>query len=42
VFVSTGTYRYAFFGSALLACAALGLLSFIRPPSAPVPAAVRT
>ncbi len=34
VYVSTGTYQYAFFGSALLACAALGLLSIVRPPSA--------
>jgi OFA family oxalate/formate antiporter-like MFS transporter len=33
VFVSTGTYQYAFFGSAVLACAALGLLSIIRPPT---------
>jgi hypothetical protein len=33
VFVSTGTYQYAFFGSAVLACAALGLLSIVRPPS---------
>ena len=33
VYVSTGTYQYAFFGSALLACAALGLLSIVRPPS---------
>ena len=32
VFVSTGTYQYAFFGSAVLACAALGLLAIIRPP----------
>ena len=37
VFVSTGTYQYAFFGSAALACAALGLLSIIRPPRAAVP-----
>ena len=34
VFVSTGTYQYAFFGSAVLACAALGLLSIVRPPRA--------
>jgi len=33
VFVVTGTYQYAFFGSAALACAALALLTFIiRPP----------
>jgi OFA family oxalate/formate antiporter-like MFS transporter len=36
VFVSTGTYRYAFFGSALLACAALANLSLVRAPAAPV------
>jgi len=30
VYVSTGTYQYAFFGSAILACAALGLLSLVR------------
>ena len=42
VFVSTGTYQYAFFGSAVLACAALGLLSIVRPPPAAVPAQVRT
>ena len=35
VFVSTGTYQYAFFGSAVLACAALGLLSIVRPPAPP-------
>jgi OFA family oxalate/formate antiporter-like MFS transporter len=41
VYVSTGTYQYAFFGSALLACAALGLLSIVRPPrAAPVRAEV--
>jgi len=34
VYVSTGTYQYAFFGSALLACAALALLSIVRPPRA--------
>ena len=37
VFVSTGTYQYAFFGSAGLACAALIILSMIR---APQPAAI--
>jgi OFA family oxalate/formate antiporter-like MFS transporter len=37
VYVSTGAYQYAFFGSAILACAALGLLSIIRPPAAPAP-----
>lgn len=34
VFVVTGTYQYAFFGSAVLACAALALLAFVRPPAA--------
>jgi MFS transporter, OFA family, oxalate/formate antiporter len=33
VFVTTGTYQYAFFGSAVLAGAALGLLAIIRPPT---------
>ncbi len=33
VFVVTGTYQYAFFGSAVLACAALALLSIVRPPA---------
>jgi OFA family oxalate/formate antiporter-like MFS transporter len=33
VFVSTGTYQYAFFGSAILAFAALGLLSIVKPPA---------
>ena len=37
VFVSTGTYQYAFFGSAGLALAALVLLSIIRPPAAAKP-----
>jgi OFA family oxalate/formate antiporter-like MFS transporter len=37
VYVSTGTYQYAFFGSAILACAALGLLSIVRPPAAAAP-----
>ncbi len=32
VFVSTGTYQYAFFGSAGLACAALIILSMVRAP----------
>jgi OFA family oxalate/formate antiporter-like MFS transporter len=35
VFVSTGSYQYAFFGSALLACAALGLLAITKPPVSP-------
>src|SRR4051794_24160639 len=33
VFVSTGTYQYAFFGAAGLALAALVLLSIVRPPT---------
>jgi len=33
VFVSTGTYQYAFFGSAALALAALVLLTIVRPPT---------
>jgi OFA family oxalate/formate antiporter-like MFS transporter len=32
VFVSTGAYQYAFFGSAGLACAALVILSIVRTP----------
>ena len=32
VFVSTGAYQYAFFGSAGLACAALVILSLVRAP----------
>ena len=41
VYVSTGTYQYAFFGSAVLAFAALAILSVIvRPPASP--AEVRT
>jgi MFS transporter, OFA family, oxalate/formate antiporter len=32
VFVSTGAYQYAFFGSAVLALAALALLAIVRPP----------
>ena len=32
VFVSTGAYQYAFFGSAGLACAALIILSIVRNP----------
>jgi OFA family oxalate/formate antiporter-like MFS transporter len=37
VFVSTGTYQYAFFGSAALALAALVLLTIVRPPTAAKP-----
>jgi MFS transporter, OFA family, oxalate/formate antiporter len=32
VFVGTGSYRYAFFGAALLACAALANLAIVRAP----------
>jgi len=39
VFVSTGAYRYAFLGSAGLACAALIILSIVRTPH---PAVART
>ncbi len=39
VFVSTGAYQYAFFGSAGLACAALIILSIVRTPQ---PALVQT
>jgi hypothetical protein len=38
VFVSTGSYRYAFFGSAVLACAALANLAIVRTPK-PLPVA---
>lgn len=35
VYMNTGTYQYAFFGSAVLACAALALLTaIVRPPRA--------
>ena len=37
VFVSTGTYQYAFFGSAGLALAALVLLVVVRPPASAKP-----
>jgi OFA family oxalate/formate antiporter-like MFS transporter len=37
VFVSTGTYQYAFFGSAVLALVALALLFIVRPPAAAAP-----
>ena len=33
----TGTYQYAFFGSAALALAALVLLTFVRPPASAKP-----
>jgi hypothetical protein len=32
VYVATGNYAYAFFGSGLLACGALGILAFVRAP----------
>jgi OFA family oxalate/formate antiporter-like MFS transporter len=32
VFVGTGNYGYAFFGSGLLACGALAILAFVRAP----------
>jgi OFA family oxalate/formate antiporter-like MFS transporter len=32
VFVSTGAYQYAFFGSAVMACAALIILGIVRAP----------
>jgi OFA family oxalate/formate antiporter-like MFS transporter len=41
VFVATGTYQYAFFGSALLALGALVNLAFVKPPERPVPVPVR-
>ena len=40
VFVSTGTYQYAFFGSAILALAALVNLSLVRPPKVTLPETV--
>ena len=39
VFVVTGAYQAAFFGAAVFALAALGLLAVIRPPVAPQPVA---
>jgi OFA family oxalate/formate antiporter-like MFS transporter len=41
VFVATGTYEAAFFGAAVFALAALGLLLVVRPPAAPEPVAAR-
>jgi OFA family oxalate/formate antiporter-like MFS transporter len=35
IFVSTGSYQYAFFGAAVLALASLVLLSVVRPPGPP-------
>jgi len=42
VFVATGTYEAAFFGAAVFALGALGLLLVVRPPAAPEPMPVRT
>jgi OFA family oxalate/formate antiporter-like MFS transporter len=39
VFVATGNYEYAFFGSAALALVAFGLVSFARTPVQEAPAA---
>jgi MFS transporter, OFA family, oxalate/formate antiporter len=39
VFVATGNYEYAFFGSAALALVAFGLVSFARTPAHEAPAA---
>jgi OFA family oxalate/formate antiporter-like MFS transporter len=41
VFVATGTYQFAFIGSAVLALAALINLAFVTPPPDPVAAATR-
>jgi len=41
VFVATGTYQYAFIGSAVLALAALFNLAFVSPPPDPVAVAAR-
>ncbi len=41
VYVGTGNYAYAFFGSGLLACGALAILAFVRAPERePTPEAV--
>jgi len=40
VFVATGSYQYAFMGAAVVAAAALTLLSTVSPPRVPEPAAV--
>ena len=40
VFVATGTYQFAFFGSALLALGALANLALVKPPLDPEPARV--
>ncbi len=42
VFVATGSYQTAFFGAAVFALGALGLLFVVRPPAAPEAAAART
>jgi OFA family oxalate/formate antiporter-like MFS transporter len=41
VFVATGNYEYAFFGSAVMALVALAFVSFARTPVPAVPAAAR-
>jgi OFA family oxalate/formate antiporter-like MFS transporter len=41
VFVATGTYQFAFIGSAVLALAAMINLAFVSPPPDPVAAATR-
>src|SRR4029077_16792568 len=40
VFAATNSYQYAFFGSAVLAAAALVNLAIVRPPQDPEPARV--
>jgi OFA family oxalate/formate antiporter-like MFS transporter len=40
VFVATGTYQYAFFGSAVFALAALVNLTLVRPPKVTLPETV--
>ena len=42
VFVATGSYQAAFFGAAVFALAALGLLFVVRPPAAPELVPART
>jgi MFS transporter, OFA family, oxalate/formate antiporter len=41
VFVATGSYQAAFFGAAVFALAALGLLIVVKPPAAPQPSVSR-
>lgn len=42
VFVATGSYQTAFFGAAVFALAALGLLFVVQPPAAPEAVPART